>query len=61
MHSIACLFGLVFLVIFALILIPVLFILAKLFGLVIIGGLIALLVLGIMKLFDLGEPTYRPY
>lgn len=61
MHTIACFFGLVFLVIFAIIAIPLLIILAKLLGFAIIGGLIALLVLGIWKLFDLAEPTYRPY
>ena len=61
MHCIACFFGFVFLVIFALIAIPILFIIAKLFGIAIIGGLIALLVLGIWKLFDLAEPNYRPY
>jgi hypothetical protein len=61
MHSIACFVGLIFLVIFALIAIPILIIIAKLFGLAIIGGLIALIVLGIWKLFDLAEPHYRPY
>lgn len=61
MHSIACFFGLVFLVIFALIFIPLLIIFAKLIGVAIVGGLVALLVLGIWKLFDLAEPTYRPY
>ena len=60
MHSIACFLGLVFLVIFALIAIPVLFIIAKLAGLAILGGMVALLVLGIWKLFDLAEPDYRP-
>ena len=61
MHSIACFLGLIFLVIFALIAIPILIIIAKLFGLAIIGGVIALIVLGIWKLFDLAEPHYRPY
>lgn len=61
MHSIACFLGLICLVIFALIAIPILIIMAKLIGFAIIGGLIALLVLGIWKLFDLGEPYYRPY
>lgn len=61
MHTIACFFGLVFLVIFALIAIPLLIIMAKFLGVAIIGALIALLVLGIWKLFDLAEPTYRPY
>jgi hypothetical protein len=61
MHSIACFLGLVFLVIFALIAIPILIIMAKLIGFAIIGGLIALIVLGIWKLFDLAEPNYRPY
>ena len=60
MHSIACFLGLVFLVIFALIAIPILFILAKLIGFAMIGGLIALIVLGIWKLFDLAEPPYGP-
>ncbi len=61
MHSIACFLGLVFLVIFALIAIPILIILAKLVGFALIGGVIALIVLGIWKLFDLAEPHYRPY
>ena len=61
MHSIACLVGLVFLAIFALIAIPILILMAKLVGMVIIGGVVALLVLGIWKLFDLAEPNYRPY
>lgn len=61
MHSIACFLGLVFLVIFALIAIPILIIMAKLIGFAIIGALIALIVLGIWKLFDLAEPNYRPY
>jgi hypothetical protein len=61
MHSIACFLGLVFLVIFALIAIPILIIVAKLVGFAIIGGVIALIVLGIWKLFDLAEPHYRPY
>jgi hypothetical protein len=61
MHSIACFLGLVFLVIFALIAIPLLLLVAKLVGFALIGGGIALLVLGIWKLFDLAEPTYRPY
>ena len=61
MHSIACFLGLVFLVIFAIIAIPILIILAKLVGLAIVGGVIAMLVLGIWKLFDLAEPNYRPY
>jgi hypothetical protein len=34
---------------------------AKLVGMAIIGGLVALIVLGIWKLFDLAEPHYRPY
>jgi hypothetical protein len=61
MHSIACFFGLVFLVIFALIAIPILIFVAKLVGLAFIGGAIALIVLGIWKLFDLAGPQYRPY
>ena len=61
MSSIACFLGLVFLVIFALIVIPIMFVIAKLVGLAIIGGVIALIVLGIWKLFDLAEPNYRPY
>jgi hypothetical protein len=61
MHSIACLFGLVFLLIFALIAIPILIFVAKLLGVALIGGVIALIVLGILKLFDLAEPRYRPY
>ena len=61
MHSIACLVGLVFLAIFALIAIPILILVAKLVGMAIIGGVVALLVLGIWKLFDLAEPQYRPY
>ncbi|HEX6774108.1 MAG TPA: hypothetical protein VF126_18870 [Acidobacteriaceae bacterium] len=60
MHSLACFLGLVVLVIFALIAIPILIILAKLIGAAIIGGVIALLVLGIWKLFDLAEPNYPP-
>jgi hypothetical protein len=61
MHSLVCLFGLIFLVILALIAIPILIIVAKLMGVVIIGGLIALIGLGVLKLFDLAEPRYRPY
>jgi hypothetical protein len=61
MHSLACFLGLVVLVIFALIAIPILIVLAKLIGTAIIGGVIALLILGIWKLFDLAEPNYRPY
>jgi hypothetical protein len=61
MHSIACLFGLVFLAIFALIAIPILIFVAKFVGFAIIGSVIALIVLGIWKLFDLAEPRYRPY
>jgi hypothetical protein len=61
MHSIACFLGLVFLVIFALIAIPILILFAKLVGFAIIGGAIALIVLGVWKLFDLAEPNYRPY
>jgi hypothetical protein len=61
MHSIACFLGLVFLVIFALIALPILVIFAKLVGLAIIGGVIVLFVLGIWKLFDLAEPHYRHY
>ena len=61
MHSIACFLGLVFLVIFVLVAIPILILMAKLIGVALIGGVIALLILGIWKLFDLGEPTYRPY
>ena len=61
MHSIACFLGLVFLVIFALVAIPILIIIAKLVGFAIVGGVIALIVLGIWKLFDLAEPHYRPY
>ena len=61
MHWIACFFGLVLLVIFALIAIPILILVAKVVGLALIGGAIALIVLGIWKLFDLAEPRYRPY
>jgi hypothetical protein len=61
MHSIACFLGLLFLVIFALIAIPILILVVKLIGLAFIGGAIALIVLGIWKLFDLAEPQYRPY
>jgi hypothetical protein len=61
MHSIACFIGLAFLVIFVLIAIPILILVAKLFGLALVGGAIALIVLGIWKLFDLAEPQYRPY
>jgi hypothetical protein len=61
MHSIACFFGVVFLVIFALIAIPILILVAKVVGFALIGGAIALIVLGIWKLFDLAEPQYRPY
>jgi hypothetical protein len=61
MHSIACFFGFVFLLIFALIAIPILILIPKFVGLKIIGGLIALIVLGIWKLLDLAEPHYRPY
>jgi hypothetical protein len=61
MHSIACFFGLVVLVIFALIAIPILILVAKLVGMALVGGAIALIVLGIWKLFDLAEPQYRPY
>jgi hypothetical protein len=60
MHSIACLFGLVFLVIFALVAIPIFIFVAKLLGVALIGGVIALTVLGILKLFDLAEPRYWP-
>ena len=60
MHSLACFLGLVVLVIFALIAIPILIILAKLIGAAIIGGVIALLILGIWKLFDFAEPNYPP-
>jgi hypothetical protein len=60
MHSLACFLGLIVLVIFALIAIPILIILAKLIGAAIIGGIIALLILGIWKLFDLAEPNYPP-
>jgi len=34
---------------------------AKLVGLVIVGGVIGLIVVGIWKLFDLAEPHYWPY
>jgi hypothetical protein len=61
MHSIACFVGLVFLVIFALIAIPILILVAKVVELALIGGAIALIVLGIWKLFDLVVPQYRPY
>jgi hypothetical protein len=61
MHSIACFLGLVFLVIFALVAIPILIIIAKMVGFALIGGVVALIVLGIWKLFDLAEPHYRPY
>jgi hypothetical protein len=60
-HSIACFFGLLFLVIFALIAIPILILVAKLIGLAFVGGAIALITLGIWKLFDLAGPQYRPY
>jgi len=61
LHTIACIFGLFFLVIFALIAIPILILVAKLFGFALIGGTIALIVLGIWKLFDLAQPQYRRY
>jgi hypothetical protein len=61
MHSIACFLGLVFLVIFALIAIPIIILMAKLVGFAIIGGVIALIALGIWKLFDLAELRYWPY
>jgi hypothetical protein len=61
MHSIACFFGFVFLLIFAFTAIPILILVAKFVGLAIIGGVIALIVLGVWKLFDLAEPHYRPY
>jgi hypothetical protein len=61
MHSIACFLGLVFLAVFALIAIPIIILVAKLVGFAIIGGVIALIVLGIWKLFDLAEPRYGPY
>jgi hypothetical protein len=61
MHSIACFFGLVFLVVFALIAIPILILVAKLVGVALIGGVMALIVLGIWKVLDLAEPRYRPY
>lgn len=61
MHSIACFLGLVFLVIFALMIIPVLILMSKLVGLLIVGGVITLIGLGIWKLFDLAEVNYRPY
>jgi hypothetical protein len=61
MHSIVCFFGLVFLVIFALIAIPILILVAKLVVLALIGGAIALIVLGFWKLFDPAEPQYRSY
>ena len=61
MHSIACFFSFVFLLIFAPIAIPILILIAKFVGLAIIGGLIALIVLGIWKLLDFAEPHYRPY
>jgi hypothetical protein len=50
MHSIACFFGFVFLLIFALIAIPILILVAKFVGLAIIGGVIALIVLGVWTL-----------
>ena len=46
-------------VIFALIAIPILILVAKVVGLALIGGAIALIVLGIWKLFDLVVPQYR--
>ena len=61
MHSIACFLGLLILVIFALIAIPILILVAKLVGFALIAGAIALIVLGIWKLFDLAQPQYRPY
>ncbi|HTF71385.1 MAG TPA: hypothetical protein VK638_52830 [Edaphobacter sp.] len=61
MSSIACLCGFVFLAILALIAIPILILVAKFVGFAIIGGVIALIVLGIWKLFDLAEPRYGPY
>ena len=60
MHSIAFFFGLLFLVIFAIVAIPILILMVKLVGLVFIGGAVALIVLGILKLFDLAQPQYRP-
>ena len=61
MTSFACFLGLVFLVLFALIAIPILILVAKLVGFAIIGGVIAVIVLGVWKLFDLAEPRYWPY
>jgi hypothetical protein len=61
MHSIACFLGLVFLVIIALIAIPLIILMAKLVGFAIFWGVIALIALGIWKLFDLAEPRYWPY
>src|ERR1700733_13903525 len=61
MHSIACFLGLLFLVIFALIAIPILILVAKLIGLAFIGGAIALIVLGIWQGFDIAATQYRPY
>jgi hypothetical protein len=61
MNTIACLCGFVFLAIFALIAIPILILVAKFVGFAIMGGVIALIVLGIWKIFDLAEPRYGPY
>src|ERR1700760_3978193 len=61
MHSIACFFGLLFLVIFALIAFPILILVVKLAGLLFVGGAIALIVLGIWQLFVLAGTQYRPY
>ena len=60
MHSIACFFGFVFLLIFTLVALPMLIPYSEVCYLAIAGGVIALIVLGIWKLLDLAEPHYRP-
>jgi hypothetical protein len=51
----------VILAMFALDAIPIPILMAKLVGLAIMARVIALILLGIWKLFDLAEPRYRPY
>jgi hypothetical protein len=58
MHSIACFLGLVFLAVFALIAIPIIILVAKLVGFAIIGGVIALIVLGVELT---GTSSARPW
>jgi hypothetical protein len=48
------------LAIFAPIAIPILILVAKLVGIALVGGVIALIVPGIWSLFDLAEPQYWP-